>query len=139
MTVFYNMVERQGFEPWELLHSMVFKTTAFGHSATSPKLILLFYLRCFNIVASSCLTEREPNYTEVFFCINRKYLFLVIFSLSSMELCAFVIKRSDSCILTVLSRHEQATERALIESSSDKSAKVSVADISQRVFKCFNK
>ena len=31
------MVERQGFEPWELLHSMVFKTTAFGHSATSPK------------------------------------------------------------------------------------------------------
>ncbi len=36
----FNMAERQGFEPWELLHSPVFKTGAFDHSATSPKLFL---------------------------------------------------------------------------------------------------
>lgn len=31
-----NMAEGQGFEPWELLHSTVFKTAALGHSATPP-------------------------------------------------------------------------------------------------------
>lgn len=31
------MVVGQGFEPWELLHSTVFKTAAFGHSATPPE------------------------------------------------------------------------------------------------------
>ena len=30
------MAERVGFEPTELLHSPVFKTGAFDHSATSP-------------------------------------------------------------------------------------------------------
>lgn len=30
------MAEGQGFEPWELLHSTVFKTAALGHSATPP-------------------------------------------------------------------------------------------------------
>ena len=30
------MAERQGFEPWEGCPSTVFKTAAFGHSATSP-------------------------------------------------------------------------------------------------------
>ena len=30
------MAERQGFEPWEGFPSTVFKTAAFGHSATSP-------------------------------------------------------------------------------------------------------
>lgn len=32
----FNMAEGQGFEPWELLHSTVFKTAALGHSATPP-------------------------------------------------------------------------------------------------------
>lgn len=31
------MAVGQGFEPWELLHSTVFKTAAFDHSATPPK------------------------------------------------------------------------------------------------------
>ncbi len=31
------MAVGQGFEPWELLHSTVFKTAAFGHSATPPE------------------------------------------------------------------------------------------------------
>ncbi len=31
------MAEGQGFEPWELLHSTVFKTAAFGRSATPPR------------------------------------------------------------------------------------------------------
>ncbi len=30
------MAERQGFEPWEVLPSTVFKTAAFDHSAISP-------------------------------------------------------------------------------------------------------
>ncbi|SJM94445.1 hypothetical protein CRENPOLYSF1_540033 [Crenothrix polyspora] len=30
------MAERQGFEPWEGYPSTVFKTAAFGRSATSP-------------------------------------------------------------------------------------------------------
>ena len=30
------MAEREGFEPPEAYTSMVFKTTAFGHSAISP-------------------------------------------------------------------------------------------------------
>ena len=32
------MAEGQGFEPWEPLDSSVFKTGAFDHSATPPKL-----------------------------------------------------------------------------------------------------
>ncbi len=32
------MAVGQGFEPWELLHSTVFKTAAFDHSATPPEL-----------------------------------------------------------------------------------------------------
>ena len=31
------MAVGQGFEPWELLHSTVFKTAAFDHSATPPE------------------------------------------------------------------------------------------------------
>ncbi len=30
------MAEGQGFEPWEVLPSLVFKTSAFDHSATPP-------------------------------------------------------------------------------------------------------
>ncbi len=33
---FFCMAERQGFEPWVRRRTMVFKTTAFDHSATSP-------------------------------------------------------------------------------------------------------
>ena len=32
-----DMAVGQGFEPWELLHSTVFKTAAFDHSATPPE------------------------------------------------------------------------------------------------------
>ena len=60
---------------------------------------------------------------------------LAIFLVSSIELFALVINRSLSCIFTVFNKHEQATDRLFIESSFEKSAKVSVADISQRVFK----
>ena len=45
------MAEREGFEPPDPFESMVFKTTAFDHSATSPDLrvfmrvfVCLFYL-----------------------------------------------------------------------------------------------
>ena len=31
------MAEGQGFEPWEVLPSLVFKTSAFDHSATPPR------------------------------------------------------------------------------------------------------
>ena len=31
------MAEGQGFEPWEVLPSLVFKTSAFDRSATPPK------------------------------------------------------------------------------------------------------
>ena len=31
------MAEGQGFEPWEALTSLVFKTSAFVHSATPPE------------------------------------------------------------------------------------------------------
>ena len=31
------MAEGQGFEPWDSRPSLVFKTSAFGHSATPPK------------------------------------------------------------------------------------------------------
>lgn len=38
------MVERQGFEPWEgYKPSLVFKTSAFGHSATSPVFKYIMY------------------------------------------------------------------------------------------------
>ena len=30
------MAEGQGFEPWDVLPSLVFKTSAFDHSATPP-------------------------------------------------------------------------------------------------------
>ena len=33
---FFYMAERQGFEPWDGRPSLVFKTSAFDHSATSP-------------------------------------------------------------------------------------------------------
>ena len=46
------MAVGQGFEPWDLLQSTVFKTAAFDHSATPP--------------------ERDANYTEVFLRINHK-------------------------------------------------------------------
>ena len=36
MKGFAYMAVGQGFEPWDLLQSMVFKTTAFDHSATPP-------------------------------------------------------------------------------------------------------
>ena len=36
LTSFYNLAERQGFEPWEGCPSTVFKTAAFDRSATSP-------------------------------------------------------------------------------------------------------
>ena len=32
-----DVAEKEGFEPPELLHSTVFKTAAFDHSATSPR------------------------------------------------------------------------------------------------------
>ena len=32
----FNMAEEQGFEPWEPRGSLVFKTSAFDHSATPP-------------------------------------------------------------------------------------------------------
>ena len=32
------MAEGQGFEPWDPHESLVFKTSAFGHSATPPKM-----------------------------------------------------------------------------------------------------
>ena len=31
------LAEGQGFEPWEALTSLVFKTSAFDHSATPPE------------------------------------------------------------------------------------------------------
>jgi len=34
---FFDLAERQGFEPWEGYPSTVFKTAAFDHSATSPE------------------------------------------------------------------------------------------------------
>ena len=38
MSTLFYLAERQGFEPWEgYKPSMVFKTTAFGRSATSPE------------------------------------------------------------------------------------------------------
>ena len=42
----YNkcLAERQGFEPWEALPSLVFKTSAFDRSATSPATVILFAL-----------------------------------------------------------------------------------------------
>ena len=40
------MAERQGFEPWEGFPSTVFKTAAFDHSATSPKLLTVY---CYSI------------------------------------------------------------------------------------------
>jgi hypothetical protein len=33
------LAERQGFEPWEPCGSVVFKTTSFSHSLTSPYII----------------------------------------------------------------------------------------------------
>lgn len=36
------MAERQGFEPWEVLPSTVFKTAAFDRSAISPRSILAY-------------------------------------------------------------------------------------------------
>ena len=42
-----DMAVGQGFEPWELLHSTVFKTAAFDHSATPPErgeIIQCFFL-----------------------------------------------------------------------------------------------
>lgn len=36
------MAVGQGFEPWELLHSTVFKTAAFDHSATPPEGLRLY-------------------------------------------------------------------------------------------------
>lgn len=40
MTLTYSgtnfIAEGQGFEPWGLLHPLVFKTSAFGHSANLP-------------------------------------------------------------------------------------------------------
>ena len=36
------MAEGQGFEPWEALTSLVFKTSAFDHSATPPGKRILF-------------------------------------------------------------------------------------------------
>ena len=38
------VAERQGFEPWEALPSLVFKTSAFDRSATSPATVILFAL-----------------------------------------------------------------------------------------------
>ena len=32
-----DLAEGQGFEPWEALTSLVFKTSAFDHSATPPE------------------------------------------------------------------------------------------------------
>ncbi len=46
------MAVGQGFEPWELLHSTVFKTAAFGRSATPP--------------------ERGADYTVIFSRIKNK-------------------------------------------------------------------
>lgn len=37
MSGLLNMAEGQGFEPWDSRPSLVFKTSAFGHSATPPK------------------------------------------------------------------------------------------------------
>ena len=43
------MAERQGFEPWEgYKPSLVFKTSAFDHSATSPVLQFIIYSLIFN-------------------------------------------------------------------------------------------
>ena len=36
MAILNKMAEGQGFEPWDGLPSPVFKTGAFGHSATPP-------------------------------------------------------------------------------------------------------
>ena len=36
---FYGLAEGQGFEPWEVLPSLVFKTSAFDHSATPPEVL----------------------------------------------------------------------------------------------------
>ena len=46
------MAEREGFEPPEPFGSTVFKTAAFDHSATSPLLISLGFLK---------LAERNPH------------------------------------------------------------------------------
>ena len=35
---FYKLAEEVGFEPTKLLHLTVFKTAAFSHSATPPKI-----------------------------------------------------------------------------------------------------
>ena len=49
------MAEREGFEPPDPFESMVFKTTAFDHSATSPNMFVfvnLFVLLIISLVSS---------------------------------------------------------------------------------------
>lgn len=52
------MAERQGFEPWEgYKPSTVFKTAAFDHSATSPK-VLYYRKEIANASFCNCLSDR---------------------------------------------------------------------------------
>lgn len=57
------MAVGQGFEPWELLHSTVFKTAAFDHSATPPERSELY----------RGLTSRQPA-KPLFFKENESFL-----------------------------------------------------------------
>ncbi len=61
-----HLAERQGFEPWDLLQSPVFKTGAIDHSATSPKLVFFKGWGLINTAAFDHLVtpqERGANYT----------------------------------------------------------------------------
>lgn len=42
----FGLAESEGFEPPELLHSIVFKTTAIDHSANSPLQKYKFFNSC---------------------------------------------------------------------------------------------
>ena len=50
------MVEGQGFEPWEALPSLVFKTSAFDRSATPPTAVPIT-----KIVASQVCANRSES------------------------------------------------------------------------------
>ena len=59
------MAEREGFEPPDPFESMVFKTTAFDHSATSPNLyvfFILFVLLIISLVSSGGSNRVTPGF-----------------------------------------------------------------------------
>ena len=63
------MAEGQGFEPWEPLDSPVFKTGAFGHSATPPKDGRRFY-RVQRKCQYTSLKKLQKNLKKAFLFIS---------------------------------------------------------------------